>query len=151
MTVKSSSNEIQDCVFEDDEFMKEYIQKRINKAFEVQEYKDESELIKLTVSKTMIIHFYEPSYKTCKTINAAFKTLTRKFPNIQFGFINVYDCPLMVESLKIRTLPFIGFFKDGYFVDELVGFEGLDKSKKTGILNVEELENYIKKSKISTI
>lgn len=138
-----------DHIFEDDDFMTEYTLKKLEKAFEVHEYKDETELIKLTVTKTMIIHFYEPSYKTCKSINEALKKLTKKFPGVHFGFISVYDCPLMVESLKIQTLPFLGFFKEGYFVDELIGFEKLDKSKKTGILNVDELENYIKNSIIS--
>lgn len=128
---------------DDDDFIKDYTLRQLNKSIELKEYTNENELIKLTTTETMIIHFCEPSYKTCKAMNTGLQKCSLKFKNIRFGYINVYNCPLMAQSLEIQTLPFVGFFKQGFLIDELTGFEKLKKSNLTGILDIIELEKYI--------
>ena len=68
-----------------------------------------------------------------------------KFPQIKFMSIKVQNCPKMCKSLGITTLPYLGFFKDGYFIDKLIGFEKLGNK---GYFEIDDLENYIKNSKI---
>lgn len=135
-----------DSDFSDDEFMKDYTQKLFKEYSNFREYTDEDELINLTTTKTLLVHFYSPSFPKCLKMIEALKELSKKYPKLIFACISVEKCPKMCASLKIRVLPFLGFFKDGYFIDQLVGFEKIGNSER---LDIRKLEEYIKTSEIS--
>lgn len=112
------------------------------------EYTDEQELIDLTTSQTMVIHFYKPTFAKCVHMNKALHAIAPKFPGIKFGCINVLIAPHMSESLKIKALPFLAFFKDGYFIDQHVGYEKLGNTNTPFAL--EALERYISNSQLNS-
>lgn len=134
---------------EDDEFIKSYTEKLLKRSLELREYTDEEELIRLTTHETMVIHFYNPSFEKCRYMNSVLQKMSSKFPKVRFGFINVENSPKMCASLGIRVLPFLGFFRDGYFVDKLVGFENLGVLTSAGMFQVDELERFIRNSEIA--
>lgn len=129
----------------DDEFLKAYTEKLFKEYSNFLEYSDEDELIELTTKKTILVHFYSSSFTKCLKMKEALKMLSKKLPNIIFASIDVEKAPKMCNSLKIRVLPFLGFFKDGYFVDHLVGFEKIGNSDR---LDIDKLEKYIKSSEL---
>lgn len=131
----------------DDEFIRSYTE-RMMRSLELREYTDEEELIRLTTYETMVIHFHDPSFERCRYMNDALLRASSRFPHIRFGTINVNNCPKMCASLKIRVLPFLGFFRDGYFVDKLVGFEGLALNNM-GTFHVDELVQFVRSSEIA--
>lgn len=141
------TTECLDCDFgaEDDEYMRSYTRKLLLKNIQHREVMDENELMGLCEQKTMIVHFYNPNFKTSNYMNKALRFMAPKFPDIKFVFITVDKCPKMLQALKVDVLPFVGFFKDGYFVDQLVGFEKLGNKLA---FEMEYLENYIKESNI---
>lgn len=145
MNCKRNLENDMDFDFENDEFIKAYTQKLLDKSRQLTEFTNEEELISLTSTETMIIHFYNPYFKKCSLMNNILKQITSKFPDIKFGAINVQNCPKMAKSLGITVLPFLGLFKNGYFVDQLVGFEKLG-NKPT--FDLEDLANFILKSNI---
>lgn len=142
MPSTKNSSDFEDA---DDEFMKTYTENLIKRLSNFQEYTDEEALISLTAERKMIVHFYAPAFKKCQKMNEALKQVSVKFPGLSFVCINVEKCPSMCASLKIKVLPFLAFFKDGFFIDEVVGFE---KFGNCDILKVERLEEYIKESEI---
>lgn len=137
-----------DFGLENDEFIRTYTEKMLRKSLELRKYTDEEELIRLTTCETMIIHFYSSSFEKCKYMNDVLQKMSSRFPKIRFGFINVEDCPKMCASLEIRVLPFLGFFRNGYFVDRLVGFESLGELSSAGTFQAGELEKFIRNSEI---
>ncbi|ELA41734.1 uncharacterized protein VICG_01238 [Vittaforma corneae ATCC 50505] len=140
-----TNNDSSDFDDSDDEFMKTYTKNLMKRLSNFQEYTDEEELIDLTTERKIIVHFYSPAFKKCQKMNEALKQVSVKFPSLNFGCINVEKCPKMCASLKIKVLPFLAFFKDGFFVDEIVGFE---KFGNCNILKIEMLEEYIKESEM---
>ncbi len=140
-----NSKETWESEFEDDEFIREYTRNLMKKISRVIEYTDEEELIKLTYSEVMIVHFYHPSFKKCELMNTALEKISRNFPDIKFFKINVDKAPKMCKSLDISVLPFLGFFKNGFIVDFLVGFEKLGNGES---FDFEMLTDYIKNSNI---
>lgn len=133
-----------------DEYVREYTKsliEKIKKTNKLIEYTDEEDLITLTLSETMIVHFYNPAFKKCILLNNALNELAYKFPNIKFVKIKATDCLKMCASIAINVLPYLVFFKNGYIVDNLVGFEKFGNSE---ILNLEKLKNYIENHVINT-
>lgn len=137
---------MEDVDFSDDDFVKEYTEKLIKKHTNIREYTDEHELMALTSHERMIVHFYSPAFKKCQLMNETLRKVAVKYPKIRFGLINVQNCPEMCASLKIKILPFLAFFRDGFFVDEVVGFE---KFGNSDALKTEMLEKYISECVIS--
>lgn len=136
-----------DLGLSDDEFIRNYTERMVRN-IALREYTDEEELIRLTTHETMVVHFYDPSFERCRHMNSILLRVSPKFPQISFAAISVDNCPKMCASLKIRVLPFLGFFRDGYFVDRLVGFEGLALDS-TGIPHMDELVRFIGSSEIA--
>lgn len=129
---------------EDEVFLREYTTRMMKQRKRIVEYEDEEELIELTQYKRMIIHFYKETFQKCKIMNEALNKLATRMKDADIGYIKVENAQKMCKSLGIRTLPFVGFFKDGHFVDELVGFEKLGNGESITDL---ELEKYIINSK----
>ena len=143
--MENKKNTDLDFDFEEDEFIQSYARKEFMKNLKVFDFTDEEELIELTMNKTIIIHFYDSSFSKCNFMSKALGIMAIKFPQIKFMSIKVQNCPKMCKSLGITTLPYLGFFKDGYFIDNLIGFEKLGNK---GYFEIDDLENYIKNSKI---
>ncbi|CAD24942.1 similarity to the THIOREDOXIN family [Encephalitozoon cuniculi GB-M1] len=111
---------------QDDEAFMRYRERRIQELCgKVEEVVSEKELIEKTKSLRMIVHFYKPEFKRCKTMDKGLEEVKDCFPGIRFYRVNAEICPVVARKLEIRVLPFLGFFKDGYFVDQVVGFEKL--------------------------
>ncbi|KAI4290827.1 hypothetical protein PAPHI01_0101 [Pancytospora philotis] len=145
---RSNSDSDPDFDSENDEFLRSYTKTLLEKSRGLAEYTDEHELIELTQTQTMVVHFYRPSFPKCVYMNNALRLIAPKFAGIKFGCINVDAAPKMTESLEISVLPFLAFFRGGYFVDQHVGFEQLGNSDRPFDLNL--LESYIRKSPVST-
>lgn len=92
----------------------------------------EQELIKKTKTETMIVHFYLEKFTTCKIMNKELEKIVLDFPTINFYKIDAQNCPVVCDKLGVKILPFLGFFKDGFFVDQVVGFEGCENGFKSG-------------------
>lgn len=107
----------------DDEAFRRYREKRIQEIVGIEEISTEKELIEKTKSLKMIVHFYKPEFKRCSVMDQKLMDVSRSLPSIKFYRVNADVCPTVSTKLEIRVLPFLGFFKDGYFVDQMVGFE----------------------------
>ncbi|EEQ82364.1 hypothetical protein NCER_100932 [Vairimorpha ceranae BRL01] len=110
----------------DEEIYEKYKAQRIKELLqEISEIKTEKELIEMTHNETMIVHFYEDTFETCKIMNKELNKIYKDFENIKFYKIKASICPVITSKLQIEVLPFLGFFKEGFFVDQIVGFEGM--------------------------
>ncbi|KAK1347695.1 phosducin-like protein [Hamiltosporidium tvaerminnensis] len=105
----------------------------------------EQDLINLTKEETMIVHFFDPKFKRCDQMDKALNLVYLKFPCIQFYRIQASLASFVTKRLQIVALPTLAFFKDGYFVDSVVGFENVGNEK----LDLEELNAYIENSPIT--
>lgn len=126
---------------ENEELVRQYAAKLMARRNVLLESVSEDELIAMTTQKTMVIHFFKDGFQKCEIMNEALRQLAIKHPEIRFVYVRVENAPKMCASLKIVVLPFVGFFKDGYFVDELVGFEKLGNKEK---ISCNDLEKYLK-------
>lgn len=108
------------------------------------EIKTEKELINKTEEEKMIVHFYNEGFKYCKEMDFALQNIIKDYSNIKFYRINAETCPLVSYKLKISVLPFLGFFSDGYFVGQLIGFEGIGDT----YCDIKKLKEIINQSKL---
>ncbi|ADM10923.1 thioredoxin-like protein [Encephalitozoon intestinalis ATCC 50506] len=128
----------------DGEAFMRYREKRIQElSGNVEDITSERELIEKTKSLKMIVHFYKPEFGRCQTMDKRVREIKNCFPEIRFYRVNAEICPVVTRKLEIRVLPFLGFFKDGYFVDQVVGFEKLGDN-----LDLEALKKRISDSNI---
>jgi thioredoxin-like negative regulator of GroEL len=133
-----------DLDLQDDDFLKKYTEKLFEKSL-FTEFTNEETLIDLSLHQSLIVNFLSKNFSKCLKMNESLKKIAKNYKNIKFGFINVDNCPKMCQALKIKVLPFVGFFKDGYFVDHLVGFEKVGNGDQ---LKIDDLERYINNSEI---
>lgn len=89
------------------------------------EFNDESELVRKSKTNTMIVHFYKPEFRRCEIMNHNLDKVSILFPGVEFYKILAEKCTVVTERLNITTLPFLAFFKNGFYVDAIVGFEGI--------------------------
>lgn len=126
----------------------EYKQKRLAEIYHkattktVETYTDEYRIIEKTKRDRMIVHFYDDSYEKCKIMDHNIMKICKIFKDIEFVRINANIAPILTTKLKITVLPYIGMFREGYFVDHIVGFEGLGKDK----FEAEDLIKVIRRS-----
>lgn len=129
---------------QDDEAFMRYREKRIQELYgRIDDIPAEKELIEKTKSLKMIVHFYKPEFSRCKIMDRRLEEIKDYFPGIQFYRVNAEMCPIVARKLEIRVLPFLGFFKDGYFVDQVVGFEKLGDDVELEALKKRILESNI--------
>lgn len=111
---------------QDDEAFMRYRERRLRELCgKVASIPCERELIEKTKSLKMIVHFYKAEFKRCAVMGRRLEEVRDSFPEIGFYRVDAEVCPMVARKLEIRVLPFLGFFKDGYFVDQVVGFERL--------------------------
>lgn len=128
-----------------DEFIQKYTQRLIDKHSNIREYTNEAEIMALTADRAMVVHFYSPAFKKCSRMNEALRDVAGKFPGILFCLANIQNCPEMCTSLGVRVLPFLAFFKDGFYIDHAVGFEKFGNSDS---FKTERLHKYIAENEI---
>lgn len=110
----------------DDEIFEQYKKKRMQELCStVQDIVSECELIEKTKTLTMIVHFYKLTFNRCKAMDNKLREISKEFPDILFYRVDAEICPTVVNKLGVKVLPFLGFFKEGYFVDQLVGFDNI--------------------------
>lgn len=108
------------------------------------EFYSEPELIRKSKRDTMVVHFYKPEFNKCQIMNQKLEDVSRCFSDIEFYKIDASICNLVTAKLDIKILPFLAFFKNGFFVDSLIGFEDLGKHW----FETDDLVNLIKNSNI---
>merc|ERR1711872_43239 len=108
----------------------------------ITEILNEEELITKTQQEKMIVHFYNDGFKFCKEIDSALKQVVKDYPFIKFYRIKAELCPLVCEKLHIQVLPFLAFFKGGYFVGQHIGLEKVGDN----ICDIGMLKDVINKS-----
>lgn len=118
-----------------DEAFKRYRDKRMNElSGKMVDILSERELIEKTKTLRMVVHFHKPEFKRCQIMDQRLNQIAIRFPSIRFYRVDADMCPVVARKLEIRMLPFLGFFNDGFFVDEVVGFEGLGDDVDVKIL-----------------
>ncbi|EPR79653.1 Thioredoxin [Spraguea lophii 42_110] len=131
--------------FSDDEEFKKYKENRKKQLTQiVHEITDERFLIKKIFKDRVILHVYKNEFTTCKRVNTILDKLVGLYPQIQFYKIEAEKAPIISEKLEIKTLPYLGLFAGGYYIDSIVGLDkvgGMD-------FNLMEFKNYIDKSDI---
>lgn len=138
-----------DFLNNEDEIFDQYRQKRLKEIKTsalntVKTYTNEYDLIEKTKKDKMIIHFYNDSFEKCKIMDFNLNKVCTFFNDIEFIRIDATIAPILTTKLNVKALPFLGFFRDGYFVDHVIGFEGLGKHS----FEVDDLRKLIKNSDI---
>ena len=70
-------------------------------------------------------HFYRDSTFRCKIVDKHLSILAPKHIETKFLKVNAERCRFLVQKRDVRVLPTIELFKDGKFVDRIVGFDDL--------------------------
>lgn len=118
-------------LFDEDLAFEEYKQKRLAELYKkanqkiVETFTDEYALIQKTKRDRMIVHFFDDSFEKCKIMDHNLLKICKVFKDIEFIRIDAKSAPTLTTKLGIKALPFVGMFRDGFFVDQIVGFEGL--------------------------
>ncbi|RAL10121.1 thioredoxin domain-containing protein [Aspergillus homomorphus CBS 101889] len=85
-----------------------------------------------TQTHRCVIHFAQPDFARCSTMDEHIRALASRHHEVRFARVDVRDTPFVVEKLKIRILPCVIGFKDGVAVERVVGFEGLGSGGRDG-------------------
>jgi hypothetical protein len=81
----------------------------------------------------VIVHFYHPDYSTSKVVDEHLANLAKRFPRVKCCRVSVLSCPFLVAKFKIQMLPYIAIFKNGFKVDQVIGFDELGGSTNFGL------------------
>ena len=76
-------------------------------------------------SPRLVCHFYRDSTFRCKIVDKHLSILAPKHLETKFLKVNAERCRFLVQKRDVRVLPTIELFKDGKFVDRIVGFDDL--------------------------
>ncbi|KAM0673403.1 hypothetical protein GVAV_003094 [Gurleya vavrai] len=138
------SSECEDSIYQKYKLQRmNEINKQINST-RVTTYNNEYTLIQKSKKDTMIVHFFDEKFRKCKIMDKNLEKVVTYFKGIEFARIDANFCPTFTKKLNIGTLPFLAFFKDGFYVDQAVGFEGFGKET----FEVEDLVKFIKNSEM---
>lgn len=96
------------------------------------------------LTERCIVHFFKPEFARCKVMDQKLVEVSTILTNIKFYRVEAENFKDVCEYLKITMLPFLGFFKEGRCVDNILGFEGLGEDD----FKVNDLVKYIKRSDI---
>lgn len=105
----------------------------------VRKVESEKALVEKTKRDTMVVHFCNFGFGRCKEMNKVLDSVCHKFPGIEFVVVDAEKFPFICEKLEIRALPYLAFFARGFFVDGLVGFEGVGDDKLDAALLEEHI------------
>ncbi|ODV85836.1 hypothetical protein CANARDRAFT_189951, partial [[Candida] arabinofermentans NRRL YB-2248] len=108
------------------------------------EITDEGELIRLTSqTKTVVILFYNPNFKTCKMLDNSLETLSYKHIHTSFYKIEATNAPFLATRLSIKVLPCIVMYRNGLEVNRVVGLQGLINGEDLNSYKTENLESLL--------
>jgi thioredoxin-like negative regulator of GroEL len=139
MENENNSSEEREYIKYKEKRMKEI--KENDDACSIKTFTNEFEVIEKTKRDTMIVHFYDDDYETCRIMDRNLKYAKSFFKDIEFIRINANVCPIITKKLGIHVLPQLGFFSSGFLIDRIIGFEGLGKRNDR---DPEALVEYIK-------
>ncbi|OQS54737.1 PLP1 [Ecytonucleospora hepatopenaei] len=141
------------CINEDsDEFIKKYTMSLFMKNKDVYEYANEKEMMDECQKNDtrLFIHFYSEKFEKCLLLNNILNEIVRDIEEakfltseqlefirkIKFRRINVKNCMKTVETLNISVLPYIGTFREGYFIEGFQGFEKFGNKEEISTIDV---------------
>lgn len=90
--------------------------------------KDEALLIEKFNYEKILLHVYLERFERCKELDFNLRKISKDFPSIKFYRISGDDCRLITEKFDVTVLPFLGFIRDGRFVQENLGFENIGEN-----------------------
>lgn len=132
----------------DDQVLSHYKQKRLSelkKGIPIPSITSRQSLLNTITTQRCIIHFHNPEFARCQIMDKKLAEAADIVDDIKFYRAEAQLFEDVCEYLQIRTLPFLGFFRDGKCVDGIVGFEGLSGDD----FKASELVKFIKRSDIS--
>ncbi|EOB11834.1 Phosducin-like protein 3 [Nosema bombycis CQ1] len=142
MNQNNPTDDFENC---DDEVFLKYKQERMKELLGgVEEIFIEEDLINKSQHETMIVHFYKDDFKACEIMNRELSKVCKELENIKFYKVKAEIAPVVTNKLQITVLPFLGFFKEGFFVDQVVGFEGMGDER----FSYEKMKKRIQESNI---
>ncbi|SCU81810.1 LADA_0C01200g1_1 [Lachancea dasiensis] len=138
----ASLDEILEHLEDDDEFMHNYREERLQQiADDMRKVKEnvrtenyglltiveeEREVIRLTTkTDQVVIHFGLDDFRKCQTMDAKLSQLAQRHLMTRFLRASVDKCPFLVAKLQIKVLPFVVAYKNGVERTRVVGFSRL--------------------------
>ncbi|ORD94812.1 PHLP3 [Enterospora canceri] len=135
---------------ESDEFIDEYAREKYEERNRlVAEYETEDQLMAECEKSgsNILVHFYSNDFSKCRELNNLLIQVAQngKYEGIGFRKIDASKCKTLAVKLGIRRLPLVCVFKNGYFIDSFVGYEGFGGRSSA---EVEDVEEYLDKSEL---
>jgi len=120
------------------DFVEEYTKRRYKELLKqsacVRKIEDERVFVAKSEKDTMVVHFSNRDFKRCKEMARALDEVCHKFPGVEFCVVEAADFPFVTEKMAIGALPYLAVFSKGYFIDAIVGFEGIGEEKIDPVL-----------------
>lgn len=89
--------------------------------------KDNFEKEVLKSEELVVVDFWAPWCGPCKMIAPLFDAAAKQVEGVKFGKFNIDDNKELSQKLDIMSVPIIKIYKNGEIVDELLGFQPLNK------------------------
>ncbi|OBA21639.1 thioredoxin-like protein [Metschnikowia bicuspidata var. bicuspidata NRRL YB-4993] len=83
----------------------------------------------VTRTEIAVVHFYQPTFSKCKTMNEKLAVLAEKHLALHVLAIPAEKASFLVSKLKIKVLPFVVVYRHGQEIARIVGFEGIGESE----------------------
>lgn len=107
-------------------------------------YTNEQELMSsVTKSEVSILHFYQPSFPRCQSMNDLLAVFAEKHLPVHVMAIQAENAPFLVSKLRVKVLPFVVIYRKGKEVARIVGFEGIGGLE--GAASLQTFEAYLNK------
>ena len=68
-----------------------------------------------------VVDFWAPWCGPCRMVGPVIEELAEENTDVRFGKLNVDDNQTMAQRYGVRSIPTIGFFKDGEAIGSVVG------------------------------
>ncbi|KAG7195653.1 uncharacterized protein KQ657_003423 [Scheffersomyces spartinae] len=109
---------------------------------QVRTIEKESDLMALvTKEDKVLVHFYQPDFVRCKTMNEKLELIAEKHLELMVVVIKAENAPFLANKLHIKQLPFVVGYIYGKLVLKLLGFEQLGNNPNDFPIQV--LENHL--------
>lgn len=84
-------------------------------------YVEEFENVIKQPNKLLIFDLYADWCKPCKMLDPILTEISNETEVAQFYRINVDSLPQIQRAFKANSIPFVAFFKNGKYLDRLIG------------------------------
>ena len=85
------------------------------------EFQDCDEFVKTIEKGNYLIDFWAEWCGPCKMVAPILEQVENEVDGLTLVKINADECPEIMEEFSIVSIPTIMYFKDGQFVDQIVG------------------------------